>query len=75
MQHANGWKRSAVDDLLDKTESGRDQCLGCDELDDSSVKYFEREFKKFYYCRKYSEDKHDPEHFEGKRPSPLRKEI
>ena len=27
MHHANRWKRSAVDDLLDKTESGRDQCL------------------------------------------------
>jgi hypothetical protein len=27
MQHANRWKRSAVDDLLDKTEGGRDQCL------------------------------------------------
>jgi hypothetical protein len=27
IQHANRWKRSAVDDLLDKTESGRDQCL------------------------------------------------
>jgi hypothetical protein len=27
MQHANRWKSSAVNDLLDKTESGRDQCL------------------------------------------------
>lgn len=43
MQHANRWERSAVDDLLDKTESGRDQCLGCDELDDSSVKPISKE--------------------------------
>ena len=27
MQHTNRWKCSAVNDLLDKTESGRDQCL------------------------------------------------
>ena len=27
VQHANRWKRSAMDNLLDKTESGRDQCL------------------------------------------------
>ena len=38
MQHANRWKRSTMDDLLDKTESGRDQCLWCDELDGASVK-------------------------------------
>ena len=27
MHHANRWKRSAMDDLLDKTESGRDHGL------------------------------------------------
>ena len=37
LQHANRWKRSAVDDLLDKTEGGRDQCLWCDELDGPPV--------------------------------------
>ena len=45
MQHANRWKCSAMDDLLDKTEGGRDQCLWCDELvyDPSEKSKFERE--------------------------------
>lgn len=44
MQHANRWKRSAMDDLLDKTEGGSDQCLWCDELvyDPSEKSKFER---------------------------------
>ena len=38
LHHANGRERSAVDNLLDKTESTRDQSLRCDELDGPSVK-------------------------------------
>jgi hypothetical protein len=56
-----------VDDLLDKTESGRDQRLRCDDLDGLSVK--SEIFRRDYYRRKNGEDKHDPKYFRNKRPS------
>ena len=45
MDHANRWKRSGVDDLLDKTKSSRNQRLRGDELDDQLVEpeVFERD--------------------------------
>ena len=58
MDHANRWKRSAVNDLLNKTESSGNQRLWCNELNGQLVK--PEMFEKNYYCRKNSKDKHDP---------------